>query len=241
VSGSDTDFHRIYRHHADEYDALVGAEDCDGRLQPALEAIAPLAGAAVLEIGAGTGRVTRLLLAAGARVVATEPEPAMLAVARRRAGPGPHVAFAVADALALPFRPGWAGLAVAGWALGHLRAWHAERWRDSIGRALAGMERALCPGGTLVVIETLGTGEEEPRPPSPELAEYYAWLEGEQGMVRSVIRTDYRFADVAAAARATGFFFGEGFAERVRRQGWSRVPECTGLWWRRGSARKDMP
>ena len=73
-------YRRIYRDRADEYDALVGAEDCDGRLRPALEAIAPLAGATVLEAGAGTGRVTRLLLAAGARVVATEPEPAMLAL-----------------------------------------------------------------------------------------------------------------------------------------------------------------
>ena len=83
------------------------------------------------------------------------------------------------------------------------------------------------------MIETLGTGEERPRPPSPELAEYYAWLEGEQGMERLAIRTDYRFPDAAAAARATGFFFGGEFAARVQREGWSRIPECTGLWWRR--------
>jgi ubiquinone/menaquinone biosynthesis C-methylase UbiE len=239
VSGAEARYRGIYRDHADEYDALVGAEDCDGNLRPALEAIAALPGATVLEAGAGTGRVTRLLLAAGARVVATEPEPAMLALARRRCAPG--AVFAVADALALPVRAGWADLAVAGWALGHLRSWHADRWRDSIGRALAGMGRALRPGGTLLVIETLGTGQERPQPPGPELAEYYAWLEGEQGMSRSVVRTDYRFADVETAARVTGFFFGDGFAERVRREGWSRVPECTGLWWRRGSTREDMP
>jgi SAM-dependent methyltransferase len=230
VSGAEAHYRGIYRDHADEYDELVGAEDCDGHLGPALEALLPLAGAAVLEAGAGTGRVTRLLLAAGARVVATEPEPAMLAVARRRGGPG--AVFAVADALALPVRSGWADLAIAGWALGHLRAWHVDHWRDSIGRALAGMERALRPGGTLVVIETLGTGEERPRPPSPELAEYYAWLEGDQGMERLAVRTDYRFPDPETAARATRFFFGGEFAARVQREGWSRVPECTGLWWR---------
>jgi hypothetical protein len=95
------------------------------------------------------------------------------------------------------------------------------------------MERALRPGGALVVIESLGTGEDEPRPPSPELAEYHAWLEEDRGMDRSVVRTDYRFADVESAARATGSFFGRDFAERVRREAWSRVPECTGLWWRR--------
>ena len=239
MSGADVDFHRIYQRHAAEYDALVAAEDCERRLRPALEAIAPLAGATVLEVGAGTGRVTRLLLEAGARVVATEPAPAMLALARRHiaALPAARCALAVADGRALPVRPGWADVALAGWALGHLRAWHAAAWRAAIARGLAEMERALRPGGALVVIETLGTGEERPRPPSPELAEYYAWLEGEQGMARAAIRTDYAFADPESAARATGFFFGVAFAERVRRAGWSRIPECTGLWWRHAPAR----
>lgn len=229
------DFHRIYERHAGEYDAMVAAEDCDGHLLPALQAIVPLAGAAVLEVGAGTGRVTRLLLEAGARVVGTEPAPAMLAVARRHTArePAARCALLGADALALPVRAGWADVAIAGWALGHLRAWHGDAWRETIGRALAGMERALRPGGTLIVIETLGTGEERPRPPSAALAEYYAWLEGAQGMRAVSIRTDYRFADAPAAARATGFFFGEEFAARVLERHWARIPECTGLWWRR--------
>ena len=167
--------------------------------------------------------------------MASEPALAMLAVARRHTAhlPAARCALLGADVLALPVRAGWADVAIAGWALGHLRSWCADSWRKTIARALAEMDRALRPGGTLIVIETLGTGEERPRPPSPELAEYYAWLEGEQGMERLAIRTDYRFPDAAAAARATGFFFGGEFAARVQREGWSRIPECTGLWWRR--------
>jgi len=235
VSRTGVDFHRIYECHAGEYDALVTAEDCDGNLLPALQSIVPLAGAAVLEVGAGTGRVTRLLLAAGARVVASEPALAMVAVAQRHTAhlPAARCVLLGADVLALPVRVGWADVAIAGWALGHLRSWHAGTWRETIARALAEMDRALRPGGTLIVIETLGTGEERPRPPRPESAEYYAWLEDEQGMERLAIRTDYRFPDPEAAARATGFFFGGEFAARVRREGWSRIPECTGLWWRR--------
>jgi ubiquinone/menaquinone biosynthesis C-methylase UbiE len=238
VSGADVDFHRIYRDHADAYDALVAAEDCEGRLRPALEAIVPLAGATVLEVGAGTGRVTRLLLDAGARVVASEPAAAMRAVARRRIArlPTARCALLGADARALPVRAGWADVAVAGWALGHLRAWEAPRWREAIGRALAELARALRPGGTLIVIETLGTGEETPRPPTPELAEYYAWLEGEQGMERAAIRTDYRFPDSESAARALAFFFGGGFAARVLERRWTRIPVCRGVWWRRAGA-----
>jgi ubiquinone/menaquinone biosynthesis C-methylase UbiE len=236
VSEADTDFHRIYERHADAYDALVTAEDCEGHLRPALEAIAPLAGATVLEVGAGTGRVTRLLLEAGARVVAAEPAAAMREVARRNVAglPAGRCALLGADVLALPVRAGWADIAIAGWVLGHLRSWHAARWRETIARALGEMDRTLRPGGTLVVIETLGTGEERPRPPTPELAGYCAWLEGAQGMRRVAIRTDYRFPDAASAARATGFFFGARFAARVLEEGWARIPECTGLWWRRG-------
>jgi ubiquinone/menaquinone biosynthesis C-methylase UbiE len=239
VSGTGVDFRRIYERHAVEYDAMVAAEDCDGHLLPALQTIAPLAGATVLEVGAGTGRVTRLLLDAGARVVASEPALAMLAVARRHTAhqPAARCALLGADVLALPVRAGWADVALAGWALGHLRSWCADTWRETIARALAEMDRALRPGGTLIVIETLGTGEEQPRPPGIELAEYYAWLEGAQGMQRAAFRTDYRFPDADSAARATGFFFGREFAARVLKERWSRIPECTGLWWRRsGSA-----
>jgi hypothetical protein len=36
------DYERIYAEHAERYDELVAAEDCDGNLLPALEAIVPL-------------------------------------------------------------------------------------------------------------------------------------------------------------------------------------------------------
>jgi ubiquinone/menaquinone biosynthesis C-methylase UbiE len=231
------DQERIYAEHAAEYDALVSAEDCDGHLLPAIEAIAPLAGAKVLEVGAGTGRVTRLLVAGGARVVAVDRSPAMLDVARRHlevlGAPG-RWELRCEDARTLSVDEGSADLVLAAWVFGHFRSWFAPRWQDEVGQALARMERALRkPGGALVLVETLGTGREDPAPPSPELAEYFAWLEQVQGMARAAIRTDYLFPDVETAARITGFFFGDAFGERVRREGWARVPECTGIWWRR--------
>ncbi|MFT3765210.1 MAG: class I SAM-dependent methyltransferase [Minicystis sp.] len=230
------DQQQIYERHAAEYDALVAAEDCDGHLLPAIEAVAPVRGARVIEVGAGTGRITRLLVAGGARVVAVDRSPAMLEIARRHLTaldmPGTWEIHR-ADARALPVANGEADLGIAGWVFGHLRYWMPDDWKDAVGHALAEMRRALRPGGTMIVIETLGTGREDPLPPSAALAEYYDWLEGEHGMTRAAIRTDYAFPDVATAAATTGFFFGEDFGERVRREGWSRIPECTGLWWKR--------
>jgi hypothetical protein len=127
---------------------------------------------------------------------------------------------------------GWADVAVAGWAFGHMRYEHPDQWRDSVTSALSEMERALRPQGVTILIETLGTGVEKPKT-SPELAEYLGWLEHVLGMTRMEIRTDYLFPDADAAARATSFFFGRAFADAVRRRGNRRIPECTGLWWRR--------
>jgi ubiquinone/menaquinone biosynthesis C-methylase UbiE len=230
------DHERIYADQAAEYDALVSAEDCDGHLLPAIEAIAPLPGTSVLEVGAGTGRITRLLVGRGASVMGVDRSPAMLAVARRHLealGPSTRWELRCEDARDLSVSTGWADVAIAGWVFGHFRTWFEPDWRAEVGRALAGMERALKPGGVLVLVETLGTGREDPSPPSAGLAEYFAWLEEERGLARVAIRTDYLFSDVETAARVTGFFFGDAFGERVRREGWRRVPECTGIWWRR--------
>lgn len=223
----------IYEEHADEYEALVRAEDCDGNLLPAIARVIPLRGAEVLEVGAGTGRITRLLVGAGARVVAVDRAEAMLAVARRKLdamSAKDQWRLLVADARALPVGDGWANLAIAGWVFGHLRYWMPEGWRDEVGKALAEMRRALVPGGAMILIETLGTGRERAEPPSPELAEYVAWLEAEHGFSRTVIRTDYVFPSVEEAAATAGFFFGEAFGARVREKGSARIPEFTGVW-----------
>ncbi len=232
------DYRAIYRGHAAEYDELVGAEDCERNLLPAIERVHPLAVASVLEVGVGTGRIARLVVEKAARLIAIEPEPAMLEVARRHLERSSGAAWELhrADARNLPVGSGVADVAIAGWVFGHLRDWFRADWREQIGLALGEMTRVLKPGGSTIVIETLGTGTDRPAPPSAELAEYYGWLEVERGMRRDVFRTDYQFADVETAARVTGFFFGDEFAERVRAHGWTRVPECTGLWWRRKDA-----
>ncbi len=188
-------YKQIYQHEPALYDELVCAEDVDGNLRQALLKLCSVRGSTVVEAGAGTGRLTRLMLEEGAaHVIATELEAAMLALAARSLeGFGDSLQCIVADARQLPVADNTADIAIAGWVFGHFRAWSADGWREEIGAALSHLERVTCAGGTVVVIETLGTGSEHPSP-TPELQEYYQWLETQRGYVRTSIRSDYLFA-----------------------------------------------
>lgn len=89
--------------------------------------------------------------------------------------------------------------------------------------------RVLKPGGTIIIVETLGTGTETPTAP-PFLADYYKLLEQRYGFSHRWIRTDYQFASVAEARESTEFFFGNGLAGLIDEK-WRIVPECAGIWW----------
>ncbi|MGY4991804.1 class I SAM-dependent methyltransferase [Streptomyces nigrescens] len=99
----------------------------------------PLAGARVLDVGAGTGIATRLLAERGARVTALEPGAAM-ATELRTAHPAIPLVRALGDAL--PFRDD-AGFDLVGYA----QAWH---WTDPA-RSVPEALRVLCPGGALAL------------------------------------------------------------------------------------------
>jgi ubiquinone/menaquinone biosynthesis C-methylase UbiE len=137
----------------------------------------------------------------------------------------------IADNRALPVVDCSADLSIAGWSLGHNTSWYEESWPQEIGQVLAEMKRVLRPGGVVVILETLGTGSERPCPPTDALAAYYAWLEGEHGFDSTWIRTDYRFESLSEAQESTRFFFGDELADRIGRENWVILPECTGIWW----------
>ena len=80
---ADDHFDRIYREHADEYHELVMREDHEGRLLPAILSAVDLRGRDVVELGAGTGRVTALVAPLAARVRAFDRSTAMLERAAR--------------------------------------------------------------------------------------------------------------------------------------------------------------
>ncbi|KQW47111.1 methyltransferase type 11 [Nocardioides sp. Root1257] len=93
----------------------------------------------VLEIGAGTGKLTEALVAVGHDVHATDPDDAMLARLRARL---PDVPTSVASAEELPAADGSYDVVVAG------QAFH---WFD-LDRALPEIARVLRPGGRLALV-----------------------------------------------------------------------------------------
>jgi ubiquinone/menaquinone biosynthesis C-methylase UbiE len=227
-------FEEIYARHAAEYDALVEREDYQGNLLPALRQAAPLDGIDVVEFGAGSGRLTRLLAPVVRHIHAFDASAHMLSAAEQHltALGTANWALDVADNKRLPVEDSSADVAIAGWSFGHSIGWFPDSWREEIGAAVDEMTRVLRSGGTAIILETMTTGSETPAPPTEGLATYYAWLERERGFQRAIIRTDYQFESLDEADRLTRFFFGDELAERVRRNNWVILPENTGIWWR---------
>jgi SAM-dependent methyltransferase len=107
-----------------------------------LDLLAPVKGGLVLELGCGSGALTRHLLAAGHRVVATDASPAMVGLARAMLGTKADV-----QRLVLPDDPLPPADAIV--SVGHVISYLPDT--AAIDRALVAMAGALRPGGVLAI------------------------------------------------------------------------------------------
>jgi SAM-dependent methyltransferase len=165
------------------FDALVDSYDAARPSYPdgLYDALPPLDGARVAEVGAGTGIATRALLARGADVVAFDIGPKMLERLRAKGSPGPGRlrGVAVADGHALPLRDGAVDLVV------YAQAFHWMRPHDAAREA----GRVLRDGGTLAVWWNNSAARDE------------AWWREQQEQLEVANASygrDYRVHDVAA-------------------------------------------
>ena len=234
------DLLQIYEKQPAKYDLLVSREDYEGNLLSTLREITPLPGMAVVEFGAGSGRVTRLLAPEVGTIAAFDSSRPMLGeAARRLAELGlSNWRLDAADHRRVPAPTGAADFAVSGWSICCLAVYSATNWENEVDAGLREMGRVTKHGGTIIIIETLGTGFREPRPPDP-LIPYYARL-AERGFRSRWIRTDYCFRNRAEAMDLTTFFFGDGPVASLQDiENGCVLPECTGIWWKLKAAEDE--
>lgn len=221
----------LYNIHADDYERLITYEDYQGNLLPALHSIRPLAGLDVVEIGAGTGRLTRLVAPVARSIQAFDVSSAMLRVAQSvlKCSGLHNWHIATADHRHLPVGDRFADVVLAGWTMIQLLVWSEPAWRNEAEKVLAETRRVLRLGGTILILETLGTGAATPQTIG-RFIPYHSFLE-QAGFASTWIRTDFQFESPAQALALLGFFFGEALAGQWVNEYSMNVPECTGIWW----------
>lgn len=228
---SDEQQRKIYQTDGDRYEALIAREDHQGNILKAIEEIINPDGLNILDLGAGTGRLTLLLASRAKSVCAFDISSEMLRVCRDRleASGLSNWKVEVADHRKLPVEDHSADLAVSGWSVSYLAVWSPDTEIRELENWLVEMKRVLRKGGMIVLFESLGTGNESPIR-LEHVESTYRWLDA-NGFQSKWIRTDYRFESLEEAEELSRFFFGDDLGEKVRQNEWIVLPECTGVWW----------
>ena len=223
---------KIYQSDAERYEALISREDHMGNIPCTLDEIINVEGLDLVDLGAGTGRLTVMLAPRVQSIGAFDISDHMLDVTRVRLkmlGLN-NWRVEVADHRSVPLPDDSVDLVVSGWSVAYLVVWNPDSWRAELEKWLNEMKRILRPNSHIVLFESLGTGNESPIH-LPHLENYYPWLD-EMGFQNKWIRTDYQFESLQEAIELSGFFFGEEIADQVRERGSLTLPECTGVWWK---------
>jgi SAM-dependent methyltransferase len=219
----------VYDLHADQYELLIKREDYQNNIPKEINKVISIDDLDIVELGAGTGRLTRYLARRAKSLVGCDASLPMLEQAKMEI-PGDFSSdpiLCVADMRFTPFTSHAADIVIAGWSFCYLAVWGGKEWQHEIDKGLAEAKRLLKPGGMMVVLENFGTGFERPNPP-PHLNDYFDYLKN-KGFSSAWFRTDYKFASFEEALELSGFFFGEDYAKKVRENHWTILPECTGL------------
>jgi len=223
----------VYARHGNEYEALIAREDYQGNILSALRDITSLENRVVLDLGAGTGRLACMLAPLAARVHAFDIAPDMLRLCREKltATGLSNWEVGVADHRQVPMEAQSADLVVSGWSVSYLAVWNPEQADQELNKWLTEMRRVLRKDGMIVLFESLGTGNESPIR-LEHVESTYRWLDA-NGFQKKWFRTDYQFESLEEAEYLSRFFFGNELGDKVKRNNWVILPECTGVWWKK--------
>ena len=224
---------KIYQSEGDRYEALIAREDYLGNIPRTIDEIIHVDGLDILDLGAGTGRLTLLLAPRAKSIRAFDASAEMLRVCRERliASGLSNWQVDVADHRQLPVPDHSADLVVSGWSVSYLAVWNQETGQSELDSWLKEMKRVLRKDGTIILFESLGTGNESPVR-LEHVESTYRWLDS-SGFQNKWIRTDYQFESIDEAVELSRFFFGDELAQKVASNHWVILPECTGVWWKK--------
>ena len=224
---------KIYQSEGERYEALVSREDYQGNIPRAIDEIINVDGLDIIDLGAGTGRLSLILAPRAKSIHAFDTSAEMLRVCRERliASGLSNWQVDVADHRNLPIEDHSVDLALSGWSVSYLAVWNPKQPNQELDKGLIEMRRVLRKNGMIILFESLGTGNESPIR-LEHVESTYQWLDG-NGFQSKWIRTDYQFGSLDEAVDLAGFFFGPEMAERVRERRLVILPECTGVWWRK--------
>jgi ubiquinone/menaquinone biosynthesis C-methylase UbiE len=219
----------VYREQAERYDQLVSKQP---GLWSVIREIIPTQGLDVIDMGAGSGRLTTILAPYANSILATDTSPQMLKINQRKlqAAQLSNYRLQVADHRKIPAVDHGADLVIAGWSISYLGSSNVPNNEQNIEQVMQEMHRVLRKDGTIIIFETMGTGYEAPTPPI-YLKRYYSLLENTYGFSYKWVRLDYDFKDLQEADALTRFFFGDALADRVVAENLVHLPECAGIWW----------
>ncbi|WP_037287892.1 class I SAM-dependent methyltransferase [Saccharibacillus sacchari] len=222
---------QIYRNQTEAYEFMIGRQPS---MLPFINDIHSVKGLDVLDLGAGSGRISGVIAKDAKSLICTDASAEMLELLDRKLteqGIERNWKTIVADHRSLPIPDDSVDLVVSGWSICYLADSDDGEWANHLRQVMAEIRRVLRPGGNVLIFETMGTGKETPNPPD-FLASYYAALEKEYGFEHKWTRLDYDFDNVEQAKDCTGFFFGEELTRKIEERKWATVPECAGIWWK---------
>ena len=217
------------------YDRMKAFEDPDDALMGEIGRIHSVVGADVVELGCGTGYLTRKLAGTARSVRAYDSSGHMVRVARRlcaRTGVG-NCTFAVADHRSIPIENAVADIVVGAWTILSLvvATWEND-WQKELDRCVAEARRLLRSGGAVMVVETANLCGELPDGQiwHPKRRDFLAYLEDHHGFLKTYFRREWRYQSVRQAARLTSLFHGRWVARAIRRSRVPAVTESVGIW-----------
>ena len=141
----------VYNSHAQQYELLIRREDYKNNIPAEINKITPIDGLDIVELGAGTGRLTRFLTGKARSLAACDTSLQMLLKAKTIYSnyPKNHTVLAVADMRAVPCASQSVDMVIAGWSFCYLAVWGGNNWQLALEKGLAETKRLLRPGGLM--------------------------------------------------------------------------------------------